>query len=302
MRKKRLHIPGAIQTLNEDLLPAMKEVGDKFGAGELILPFVLKSAECMKAAVKELEKYLVREEGMSKGKLVLGTVYGDVHDIGKNLVKTIFVNNGYEVYDLGKQVPLQKFVEKIDEVKPDAVGLSALLVSTSKQMQYFVEHSRKASTDIPILCGGAAINTNYINRIAKDGGIYKPGVFYCNTMFEGLKIMDKLVSSERKKFVEEWKNRIEKWEERVSNDKYTMEKLPRSEIKPVKPPIPPTTNQTIIIKPEEIDLAEIWKYLDKKSLFKLSWGIKGNAGTDMVDYQEKLLGEWKKRVIDDNLV
>ena len=116
---------GAIRTLNEDLLPAMKEVGDKFGAGELILPFVLKSAECMKAAVDELEKYLVKEEGTSKGKLVLGTVYGDVHDIGKNLVKTIFQNNGYTVYDLGKQVPLQKFLEKIDEVNPDAIGLSA---------------------------------------------------------------------------------------------------------------------------------------------------------------------------------
>ena len=122
----------AIKTLNEDLLPAMKIVGDKFGAGELILPFVLKSAECMKAAVSTLEKYLLKDEGASKGKLVLGTVYGDVHDIGKNLVKTIFENNGYSVYDLGKQVPLQKFIEKIDEVKADAVGLSALLVVNLK--------------------------------------------------------------------------------------------------------------------------------------------------------------------------
>ena len=134
---------GAIRTLNEDLLPAMKEVGDKFGSGELILPFVLKSAECMKASVNELEKYLLQEEGTTKGKLVLGTVYGDVHDIGKNLVKTIFQNNGYTVYDLGKQVPLQKFLEKIDEVNPDAIGLSALLVSTSKQMKFFVEHAKK---------------------------------------------------------------------------------------------------------------------------------------------------------------
>ena len=299
--EKEITHPGAIQTLNEDLLPAMKEVGDKFGAGELILPFVLKSAECMKAAVKELEKYLVREEGTSKGKLVLGTVYGDVHDIGKNLVKTIFVNNGYEVYDLGKQVPLQKFVEKINEVKPDAIGLSALLVSTSKQMQYFVEHSRKTNTNIPILCGGAAINTNYINRIAKDGGVYKPGVFYCNTMFEGLKTMDKLVSNEREKFVEEWKNRIEKWEERVVDDKDEMEKLPRSEIKPVNPPIPPTINQTIVITSEEIDLTEIWKHLDKQTLFKLSWGIKGKSNVESVDDPEKLLEEWKKKVIENNL-
>ena len=151
--------PGAIKTLNEDLLPAMKEVGDKFASGELILPYVLKSAECMKASVNELEKYLVKEEGTSKGKLVLGTVYGDVHDIGKNLVKTIFQNNGYSVYDLGKQVPLQKFLEKIDEVKPDAIGLSALLVSTSKQMKFFVEHARKNNMTVPILCGGAAINS-----------------------------------------------------------------------------------------------------------------------------------------------
>ena len=299
--KKEVTHPGAIQTLNEDLLPAMKEVGDKFGSGELILPFVLKSAECMKAAVKELENYLVKEKGTSKGKLVIGTVYGDVHDIGKNLVKTIFVNNGYEVYDLGKQVPLQKFVEKIDEVKPDAIGLSALLVSTSKQMQYFVEHSRKTKSDIPILCGGAAINTNYINRIAKEGGIYNPGVFYCNTMFEGLKIMDKIVSNEREKFVEEWKNNIEKWEERVIDNKEQIGKLPRSKIKPVKPPVPPTINQAIVINPEEIDLNEIWKNLHKKSLFKLSWGIRGNSDLEAVIDQEKLLEEWKKRVVDDNL-
>jgi len=297
--KKEVTHPGAIQTLNEDLLPAMKEVGDKFGSGELILPFVLKSAECMKAAVKELENYLVKEKGTSKGKLVIGTVYGDVHDIGKNLVKTIFVNNGYEVYDLGKQVPLQKFVEKIDEVKPDAIGLSALLVSTSKQMQYFVEHSRKTKSDIPILCGGAAINTNFINRIAKEGGIYNPGVFYCNTMFEGLKIMDKIVSNERERFVEEWKNNIEKWEERVIDNKEQIEKLPRSEIKPVKPPVPPTINQTIVINPEDIDLNEIWKNLHKKSLFKLSWGIRGNSDLEAVIDQEKLLEEWKKRVVDD---
>ena len=299
--EKEVTHPGAIQTLNEDLLPAMKEVGDKFGSGELILPFVLKSAECMKAAVKELENYLVKEEGTSKGKLVLGTVYGDVHDIGKNLVKTIFVNNGYEVYDLGKKVPLQKFVEKIDEVKPDAIGLSALLVSTSKQMQYFVEHSRKTNADIPILCGGAAINTNFINRIAKEGGIYNPGVFYCNTMFEGLKTMDKIVSNERERFVEEWKNNIEKWEDKVVDNKEQIEKLPRSEIKPVKPPVPPTINQTIVINPEEIDLNEIWKNLHKKSLFKLSWGIRGNSDVEAVIDQEKLLEEWKKRVVDDNL-
>jgi len=291
---------GAIKTLNEDLLPAMKEVGDKFGAGELILPFVLKSAECMKAAVVELEKYLLKEEGTSKGKLVLGTVYGDVHDIGKNLVKTIFENNGYTVYDLGKQVPLQKFLEKIDEVKPNAIGLSALLVSTSKQMQFFVEHARKTNMKIPVLCGGAAINTNYINRIAKEGGIYESGVFYCNTMFEGLKTMDKLVSDEKDILLKTWKERLEKWKE-TSKEPTGSVDLPHSAIKPVTPPVAPSLNIPIRLKLSQINMDEVWNLIDKRSLFKLSWGLRGRAGKDSEEDHERLLEEWKIRIKDESL-
>ncbi len=291
---------GAIRTLNEDLLPAMKEVGDKFGSGELILPFVLKSAECMKTAVGELEKYLIKEEGSSKGKLVLGTVYGDVHDIGKNLVKTIFQNNGYTVYDLGKQVPLQKFLEKIDEVKPDAIGLSALLVSTSKQMQYFIEHARKNNMSIPILCGGAAINSNYINRIAKDGGIYESGVFYCNTMFEGLKTMDTLVSNEKPKFLAQWKEKLESWKER-STVIIDTSNLPKSNIKPVIPPTPPIIGEPIRLKSAQINMGQVWELIDKKSLFKLSWGLRGKAGADSEADHETLLNEWKIRIIREKL-
>ncbi len=290
----------AIKTLNEDLLPAMKEVGDKFGAGELILPFVLKSAECMKAAVEELEKYLVKEEGTSKGILVLGTVYGDVHDIGKNLVKTIFQNNGYTVHDLGKQVPLQKFLEKIDETKPDAIGLSALLVSTSKQMKFFVDHARKNNMTIPILCGGAAINSNYINRIAKEDGIYEPGMFYCNTMFEGLKIMDVLVSDGKSKLLADWKEKLENWKDKSSA---TMDPatLPKSDITPVLPPTPKLIGEPIRLKSEQINMAEVWTMIDKKSLFKLSWGLRGKAGSESEDEHEQLLTEWKMRIIRENL-
>ena len=286
---------GAIRVLNEDLLPAMKEVGDKFGAGELILPFVLKSAECMKAAVNELEKYLLQEEGSSKGKLVLGTVSGDVHDIGKNLVKTIFQNNGYTVYDLGKQVPLQKFLEKIDEVKPDAIGLSALLVATSKEMRLFVEHARKNKMNIPILCGGAAINSNYINRIAKNDGIYEAGVFYCNTMFEGLKTMDTLVSDDKPKLLAQWKEKIENWKER-STATIDSATLPKSEIKAVTPPIPPSIGEPIRLKADQINMDEVWQMIDKKSLFKLSWGIKGKAASQLEEEHEDLLNQWKIRI------
>ena len=291
----------AIRTLNEDLLPAMKEVGDKFGSGELILPFVLKSAECMKASVGELEKYLVKEDGTSKGVLVLGTVYGDVHDIGKNLVKTIFQNNGYTVHDLGKQVPLQKFLEKIDETKPDAIGLSALLVSTSKQMKFFVEHVRKNNMNIPILCGGAAINTNYINRIAKEGGIYEPGVFYCNTMFEGLKTMDVLVSNEKPKLLADWKEKLENWKEK-STATIDPNTLPKSEIKPVQSPTPKIIGEPIRLKLDQINMSEVWSMIDKKSLFKLSWGLRGKAGSESEEEHEQLLTEWKIRIIRDKLI
>ncbi|HJU14088.1 MAG TPA: dihydropteroate synthase [Candidatus Nitrosotalea sp.] len=297
---KELTHPAAIKTLNDDLLPAMKEVGDKFGSGELILPFVLKSAECMKAAVAELEKYLLKEEGSSKGKLVLGTVYGDVHDIGKNLVKTIFENNGYDVYDLGKQVPMQKFLDKIEEVKADAVGLSALLVSTSKQMQLFVEHARKNNMQIPVLCGGAAINSNYINRIAKDGGIYGPGVFYCKTMFDGLKTMDNLVSPERQTFVKQWHDKIEKWTETVV-ERPQGDSQARSEIKPVTAPIPPHIGKVIRFDPKDIDLQQVWNFLDKKSLFVLSWGLRGQSAKESEAEHEALLEDWKKKILAEKL-
>ncbi len=297
---KNLTHKAAIVTLNEDLLPAMKEVGDKFGSGELILPFVLKSAECMKASVVELEKYLLKEEGSNKGKLVLGTVYGDVHDIGKNLVKTIFENNGYAVYDLGKQVPMQKFLEKIEEVNADAIGLSALLVSTSKQMQYFVEHARKNNMKIPILCGGAAINTNYINRVAKEGGIYTPGVFYCKTMFDGLKIMDTLVSPEKQKFVQDWQEKIEKWKE-PTFEKTEVSEFAHSGIVPVTQPVGVQLNRVIRLEPKDIDLNEVWKYLNKKSLFVLSWGVRGQSAKDSEQEHEILFQEWKKKILDEKL-
>jgi 5-methyltetrahydrofolate--homocysteine methyltransferase len=290
----------AVQTLNEVLLPAMKEVGDKFGAGELILPFVLKSAECMKAAVVELEKYLIRQEGVSKGKLVLCTVYGDVHDIGKNLVKTIFANNGYSVYDLGKQVPLQSIVDKIKEVNADAVGLSALLVSTSKQMQYFVEYARNNNMNISILCGGAAINSNYINRIAKEGGTYQGGVFYCKSAFDGLKTMNILMSDKKEGFVSQWVKKLETWQERKTSLE-EVKVIARSNIVPVTPPVPPHINQKIRIEADQINLDDVWNFLNKKSLFVLSWGLRGAAADGLSELSHKLLREWKSRIKKESL-
>ncbi len=184
-----------VEVLNEVLLPAMKEVGDRFGAGELILPFVLQSAEVMKRAVAQLEKYLDRVEGTSKGTIVLATVYGDVHDIGKNLVNTILSNNGYTVHDLGKQVPLSTIIERAVETKADVIGLSALLVSTSKQMPLCLHELDSRKLSFPVIIGGAAINRGFGRRILRldDGRTYEPGVFYCKDAFEGLDTVEQLV-------------------------------------------------------------------------------------------------------------
>src|SRR4051794_38965401 len=192
---------GAVPTLNDVLLPAMKEVGDKFGAGELILPFVLQSAEVMKRAVAQLENYLDKLEGYTKGTVVLATVFGDVHDIGKSLVNTILTNNGYTVVDLGKQVPIGTILDAAREHDATAIGLSALLVSTSKQMPLCVSELHSHGMSFPLLVGGAAINRKFGLRANYPDGkesdaIYGPGVFYCKDAFEGLAVMDQLVDGD----------------------------------------------------------------------------------------------------------
>src|SRR5437588_4526496 len=194
---------GAVPTLNEVLLPAMKEVGDKFGAGELILPFVLQSAEVMKKAVARLENYLDRIEGYTKGTVVIATVFGDVHDIGKSLVNTILTNNGYTVVDLGKQVPISTILDAAVEHDATAIGLSALLVSTSKQMPAAVQELHQRGLSFPVLVGGAAINRNFAFRILYPNGtesddVYEPGVFYCKDAFEGQAKMDQLIEPEKR--------------------------------------------------------------------------------------------------------
>src|ERR1700743_1983032 len=150
----------------------------------------------MNKAVGHLEQFLERTEGVSKGKIVLATVFGDVHDIGKNLVNTILSNNGYTVYDLGKQVPMNVILEKAMEVGADAIGLSALLVSTSKQMPVCVKEQDARGLAFPIVVGGAAINRDFgrgISFVHRERQ-FEPGVYYAKDAFEGLAIVESLTS------------------------------------------------------------------------------------------------------------
>jgi 5-methyltetrahydrofolate--homocysteine methyltransferase len=285
---------GAVPTLNQVLLPAMKEVGDKFGAGELILPFVLQSAEVMKRAVARLENYLEKIEGHTKGKVVIATVFGDVHDIGKSLVNTILTNNGYTVYDLGKQVPVDTIISAAEEHDATAIGLSALLVSTSKQMPICVEELYERGLEYPVLVGGAAINRDFGRRLLYPKGkdsddVYEPGVFYCKDAFQGLDTMDALIDDEARSAL-------------IEKTRAAAKELREKPV--VKDDAPPTTDDSVRSKasttapvPEPpfwgvreipVDLDDVFPYLDRHVLFKLHWGGRGKKGE-----------EWRKIVEGD---
>ncbi len=184
----------ALTLLNEFLLPAMKEVGEQFSKGEIILPFVLQSSEIMRTATQEIEKYIQKQSQTMRGSILLATVYGDVHDIGKNLVKTILENNGFVINDLGKQVPADLIVETALDEGVTAIGLSALLVNTSQQMPIIIEKLRALNSNIPVLIGGAAVNEPFAKKIEKDstGAAYGGGVYYCKDAFEALTVLDGL--------------------------------------------------------------------------------------------------------------
>ena len=271
-----------VRVLNEVLLPAMKEVGDKFGAGELILPFVLQSAEVMKKAVKHLELFLEKAEGYTKGKVVLATVYGDVHDIGKSLVNTILSNNGYTVFDLGKQVPVNTILDKAVEVGADAIGLSALLVSTSKQMPLCVQELDKRGMQIPVLIGGAAINRRFGRRALFVQGerAYDSGVFYCKDAFEGLETMDVLQDPKKRGLF------VVKNLDDARNDVFLRTTVgkdiavgdaggDRSDVAANNPlPSPPFWGTRVI---RDVPIDEVFDLLDLDELYRLQWGARGSG-------------------------
>ena len=284
----------AVGVLNEVMLPAMKEVGDRFGAGELILPFVLQSAEVMKRSVRHLEQFMERVEGASKGTVVLATVFGDVHDIGKNLVKTILSNNGFTVRDLGKQVPVNTIIDNALEADADAIGLSALLVSTSKQMPLVIQELVARGLEIPVLIGGAAINRKFGQRIlflGEELQPYPPGVFYCRDAFEGLSVMERLMGEERAAFVAENRTSAQAALAQPKRAARSAARVRNNGHFSAAPdlPQPPFWGARVI---RQMPLEMVLQHLHKPELFRLSWGAKNTRGAEW----ERLESEFEARL------
>jgi 5-methyltetrahydrofolate--homocysteine methyltransferase len=245
---------------------------------------VLQSAEVMKKAVARLETYLEKAEGQTKGKVVIATVYGDVHDIGKNLVNTILTNNGYTVFDLGKQVPVNTILEKAEEVGADAIGLSALLVSTSKQMPLCAQELSRRGLRYPLLVGGAAINPSFVRAAAQveAGRIYEPGMFYCKDAFEGLAVMDRLMDGDgRDGFVtahnQEMLDRQRRYDEnRAKARDLRPASLQNPSVEPADVPTPPFWG----IKVLDVPVDAVVECIDLNTLYRMQWGAKNLKGEE----------------------
>ncbi len=282
--------------LNKILLPSMSEVGEKMASGEMILPFVLQAAEIMKEAVTILQPHLKGADSSVKGKMILATVYGDVHDIGKNLVGSILSNQGYEIKDLGKQVPLEQIVNSVREEKPDAVGLSALLVTTSKEMAECVKVFDREGIKVPVIIGGAAVNSEYAERISKldNGKVYEGGVYFARDAFEAVKVLEKVKDPDAAFNGGEKKKKV------APQSQVKVDAVTHQEKEYLEPPFY-GTGEVLVWEAESV-----LDSLDKNKLFKAWWGggklSKSSYKSAEIEEFIPVYDRLKREMIDEELI
>ncbi|MBN2738689.1 MAG: methionine synthase [Spirochaetales bacterium] len=254
--------------INELLIPAMKIVGELFGSGKMQLPFVLQSAEVMKSSVDILEPYMEKTDEESQTSIVLATVRGDVHDIGKNLVDIILSNNGFKVHNLGIKCEIDTILDKVEEVKAHAIGMSGLLVKSSVIMKENLEEMKRRNIEIPVLLGGAALTKNYVDETCAP--VLNSPVIYCMDAFKGLEAM----------------NAIKDGTLKLAKDPVKTKTKPL--IAPVKDEAPIIISRNIDIPQvpfwgsrvlENISLDEVFEYITEEVLFRGRWGYRRGAAT-----------------------
>lgn len=258
--------------VNEVLINAMKVVGELFGSGKMQLPFVLQSAEVMKASVDFLNPYLPKKEKSSQTTLILGTVKGDVHDVGKNLVDIILSNNGFKVVNIGIKADLEEFLKALKEHQADAIGMSGLLVKSTAVMKENLETMKSLGLNVPVILGGAALTDRFVEEFCRPN--YDGPVFYCKDAFEGIEAMSRIeagnfdTSFKRVALDEELVEQKEK--ERVPMPPYEKIKMPSL----VDIPTPPFWGRREL----KVDVSEIaYAWINHKMLFSRAWGYSGKG-------------------------
>ncbi|MCZ0206676.1 methionine synthase [Streptomyces achromogenes] len=287
----------ALDIVNDTLLDGMKVVGDLFGSGQMQLPFVLQSAEVMKTAVAYLEPHMEKSDAEGKGTIVLATVRGDVHDIGKNLVDIILSNNGYNVVNLGIKQPVSAILEAAEEHRADVIGMSGLLVKSTVIMKENLEelNQRGLAARFPVILGGAALTRAYVEQDLHE--IYEGEVRYARDAFEGLHLMDALIGVKRgvpgAKLPELRQRRVRATAGAQVEEKPEQGAV-RSDVATDNPvPAPPFWDTRIV---KGIQLKEYASWLDEGALFKGQWGLKQARTGEGPTYEELVESEGRPRL------
>jgi 5-methyltetrahydrofolate--homocysteine methyltransferase len=261
-----------LDIINNILLEGMKIVGELFGSGEMQLPFVLQSAEVMKASVKFLEPLMDKTETTERGTLVLATVKGDVHDIGKNLVDIILSNNGYKVINLGIRVPIDTMLNAVRENNADAVGMSGLLVKSTAIMKENLEIMNERGITIPVILGGAALTRRFVEENLRS--LYKGYVSYANDAFDGLHFMQKLKDGKLSSTLGETKAKTLTISVEKDSSQENISKIQKN----FPTPSPPFFGSKVI---EDVELDQVFQYINEIALIKGQWQIyKGKKTED----------------------
>ena len=267
-----------LQVINEILLDGMKTVGDLFGARKMQLPSVLDSAGVMKAAVAYLEPKMEKKEGSAKGTLVLATVKGDVHDIGKNLVDIILTNNGFRVVNLGIKQPADSIIKAAKEHNADAIGLSGLLVKSTLEMKYVIQDLELQGLRYPVICGGAALTRKYVEDDLRRET--QSSIFYADDAFAGLHIMEDLSTQNGAKAKRLEEGRNVKSFARAAVAEVEEATSPNIEIAPAPNiPQPPFWGRRVL-GPDHFDLKTLFQYINHTALFKNQWQLKTASQED----------------------
>jgi 5-methyltetrahydrofolate--homocysteine methyltransferase len=280
--------------INEVLVPAMRHVGELFGRGEMLLPFVLQSAEVMKRSVTFLEPYMTKADQESGVKVLLATVQGDVHDIGKNLVDIIFSNNGYKVYNIGIKVPAETIIEKAREHKVDVIGLSGLLVKSAIVMQENLPQFRAAGLTQPILLGGAALTPKFVAQSCVPG--YDRPVVYCADAFAGLKALRDFEAGQLRSTV---------WTDTVAGGPMRPGPKEAPVLRDHPVPVAPFLGRRHVT---DIDPARLFSYINEQALFRGRWGYR-RGKMSVEEYQQlidtkvrPMYEDLKRRSVEEGLI